>query len=160
MSDPTWCYRKRKFYGFVFVIECQTLWLSDFSMAKKDNSVTTLCFWWESLCCVSGGLGLWIPQQNLYVGIWARIRQQEGNQETQSSLLKWKCTLKVGDGGRGRIQRWNWLLGCFGIGYNSISWGWEKLLGTVGCFLMEATSNLLRDFPPQVEGGSFFFFSQ
>lgn len=106
----------------------------------------TFCSWRGregGLHGVNAGLGLWSPQPNSYVGIWARIKTTGRKETNKKQFIKGKCAFKVG--GSGEVPGgWNWPLGCFGIGYYLISWGWEELGGTVGWFLMEAAFHQLK----------------
>ena len=58
-------------------------------------------------------------------------------------------------GSVGRFPVMEWLLGCFGIGYNQISLGWEGLWDRMGWSLMKATSNQLGNSSHKPGGGVF-----
>lgn len=69
------------------------------------------CCGWESLHCINGGLGLWIPHKKINMGIHTGIRK--ARREVVSTLFKWKYSLKEGEW-VGSV-RWNQPLDCFGM---------------------------------------------
>lgn len=49
-----------------------------------------LCYQWETLCCVNGGLGSWIPHEKIYVGIHVGIKAAGRKVSSTKQFIKAK----------------------------------------------------------------------